>query len=156
MRAKDGVVERLNAVLTIDLTAINQYFAQSEIVRNWGFPRVAEKFYEMSLGEMKDAQKIIRHILFLDGLPNVQRMGQVRIGESVEEDLRLDLDAEIGALEALSEAAAHCETVGDFGTRELLEGMIREEEEHIDWIETQLETIRQVGVEHYLAQSMRD
>ena len=89
-------------------------------------------------------------------MPNVQRLGQVRIGESVEEDLRLDLDAEIGALEALAEAVAHCESVGDYGTRELLEDMVREEEQHLDWLETQLETIRQVGVEHYLAQSMRD
>ena len=156
MKAKEGVVERLNAILTVDLTAINQYFVQAEMARNWGFARVAEKFREFSMGEMRDAQAIVRRILYLDGLPNLQRLGAVKVGESVEEDLQLDLASETEALETITEAVAHCERVGDVGTREMLEDMAREEEEHVDWLETQIETIRQVGVEHYLAQNMRE
>ncbi len=156
MQAKEGVIDRLNGILTNDLTAINQYFVQSEIVRNWGFQRVAEKLKDLSMGEMKDAQTVMRHILYLEGLPNVQRIGQVKIGLSVHEDLQLDLETEVAALEMLSEAVAHCERVGDFGTRELLEDMVRDEEEHVDWFETQMETIKQVGIEHYLAQNIRD
>lgn len=156
MKAKEGVVERLNAILTVDLTAINQYFVQAEMARNWGFPRVAEKFREFSMGEMRDAQAIVRHVLYLDGLPNLQRLGAVKVGESVEENLRLDLASEMEALDALTEAVAHCERVGDVGTREMLEDMVRDEEEHVDWLETQIETIRQVGVEHYLAQNIRE
>ena len=156
MKAKEGVVERLNAILTVDLTAINQYFVQAEMARNWGFARVAEKFREFSMGEMRDAQAIVRRILYLDGLPNLQRLGAVKVGESVEEDLQLDLASETEALETIEEAVAHCERVGDVGTREMLEDMAREEEEHVDWLETQIETIRQVGVERYLAQNMRE
>lgn len=156
MKAKEGVVERLNAILTVDLTAINQYFVQAEMARNWGFARVAEKFREFSMGEMRDAQAIVRRILYLDGLPNLQRLGAVKVGESVEEDLQLDLASETEALETITEAVAHCERVGDVGTREMLEDMAREEEEHVDWLETQIETIRQVGVENYLAQNMRE
>lgn len=156
MKAKDGVVDRLNAILTIDLTAINQYFIQSEMVRNWGFLRMAEHLRESSMDEMRDAQKLVRHILYLEGLPNLQRLGSVQIGESVEENLQLDLASEMLALETLSEAIAHCEQAGDFGTREILEDMVREEEEHVDWLETQQETIRQVGISHYLAQNMRE
>ena len=156
MRAKEGVIDRLNAILTIDLTAINQYFVQSEMVRNWGFQRTAEHLRESSFGEMRDAQQLVRHILYLDGLPNLQRMGQIKVGESVEENLQLDLESEIEALEALTEAIAHCEQVGDFGTREILEEMVRDEEEHVDWLETQQETIRQIGIEHYLAQNVRE
>ena len=156
MKAKEGVVERLNAILTVDLTAINQYFVQAEMARNWGFARVAEKFREFSMGEMRDAQAIVRRILYLDGLPNLQRLGAVKVGESVEEDLQLDLASETEALETITEAVAHCERVGDVGTREMLEDMAREEEEHVDWLETQIETIRQVGVKRYLAQNMRE
>ena len=156
MRAKEGVVDRLNAILTIDLTAINQYFVQSEMVRNWGFHRTADHLRESSFGEMRDAQTIVRHILYLEGLPNLQRMGAVKVGESVEENLQLDLESEVEALETLSEAIAHCEQVGDFGTREILEEMVRDEEAHIDWLETQQETIRQIGIEHYLAQNIRE
>ena len=108
------------------------------------------------MGEMRDAQALVRHILYLEGLPNLQRLGPVKIGESVEENLQLDLESEMDALEALTEAIAHCEQVGDFGTREILEEMVRDEEAHIDWLETQQETIRQIGIEHYLAQNIRE
>ena len=156
MKAREGVVDRLNELLTIDLTAINQYFVQSEMVRNWGFERTAEKLRDLSMDEMRDAQKLVRHVLYLEGLPNLQRLGPIKIGESVAENLQLDLASEMSALETLAEAIAHCEQVGDFGTREILEDMVREEEEHVDWLETQQETIRQVGIEHYLAQNIRE
>lgn len=156
MQAKEGVVERLNAILTIDLTAINQYFIHSEMARNWGFERTAEHLRELSLGEMRDAQSVVRHILFLEGLPNLQRLGQVKVGESIAEDLQLDLAMEMETVDALREAIAHCESVGDYGTREMLEDMLHDEESHVDWLETQHELIRQVGAEHYLAQNIRE
>ena len=155
MKAKDGVVERLNNILTIELTAINQYFVQAEMCKNWGFERIYERFRDNSMEEMQDAQHIIRHILYLEGVPNLQRLNQIMVGESVQEDLELDLQAEQGAVEALTEAIAHCASVGDFTTRSILEEMVRSEEEHIDWIETQLETINIVGIDLYLNQQIR-
>ena len=155
MKAKDGVVERLNNLLTIELTAINQYFVQAEMCKNWGFERIYERFRSNSVEEMEDAQHIIRHILYLEGVPNLQRLNQIMVGESVQEDLELDLQAEQGAVEALTEAIAHCASVGDFTTRSILEGMVRSEEEHVDWIETQLETINIVGIDLYLNQQIR-
>ena len=155
MKAKDGVVERLNNILTIELTAINQYFVQAEMCKNWGFERIYEQFRDNSLEEMQDAQHIIRHILYLEGVPNLQRLNQIMVGESVREDLELDLQSEQGAVEALTEAIAHCASVGDFTTRSILEQMVRSEEEHVDWIETQLETINIVGIDLYLNQQIR-
>ena len=156
MKAKDGVVERLNTILTNELTAINQYFVQGEMCRNWGFERLHSKIYDLSIDEMKDAQHLIQHILYLEGIPNLQRLGQVMVGESVREDLDLDLAAEIAAVETLREAITHCASVGDYTTRNILEQMVRSEEEHIDWIETQIETINQVGLEIYLNQQIRE
>ena len=155
MKAKDGVVERLNNILTIELTAINQYFVQAEMCKNWGFERIYERFRSNSMEEMQDAQHLIGHILYLEGVPNVQRLNQVMVGESVQEDLELDLQAEQGAVEALTEAIAHCASVGDFTTRSILEEMVRSEEQHIDWLETQLETINIIGVDLYLNQQIR-
>ena len=155
MKAKDGVVERLNNILTIELTAINQYFVQAEMCKNWGFERIYERFRDNSMEEMQDAQHIIRHILYLEGVPNLQRLNQIMVGESVQEDLELDLQAEQGAVEALTEAIAHCASVGDFTTRSILGEMVRSEEEHIDWLETQLETINIVGIDLYLNQQIR-
>jgi bacterioferritin len=154
MKPKEGVVDRLNEILTIDLTAVNQYFVQAEMVRNWGFERLFKELRELSFGEMKDSQTLVRHILYLEGLPNLQRLGNVKVGESVEEDLRLDLESEVAAVNALAEAIRHCTEVGDFTTRDILEEMIRDEEEHVDWLETQLETIAQVGIANYLAQQI--
>ena len=155
MKAKDGVVERLNNILTIELTAINQYFVQAEMCKNWGFERIYERFRSNSMEEMQDAQHLIGHILYLEGVPNVQRLNQVMVGESVQEDLELDLQAEQGAVEALTEAIVHCALVGDFTTRSILEEMVRSEEQHIDWLETQLETINIIGVDLYLNQQIR-
>jgi bacterioferritin len=154
MKAKEGVVDLLNGILTIDLTVINQYFVQSEMVRNWGYERLSERLRDLSIGEMKDAQEIIRRILYLEGLPNLQRLNQVKVGESPEEDLRLDLASEIEAVEALANAIKHCSDVGDHGTREMLEDMLRDEEEHIDWFESQIMAMEKIGVELYLAQHL--
>lgn len=156
MKAKDGVVERLNRLLTIELTAINQYFIHAEMANNWGFRRVGAKFRENSLSEMEDAQHMIRHILYLEGVPNLQRLNQVMVGESVLEDLNLNLEGERAAVDVLSEAITHCASVGDYTTRSILEGMVREEEEHIDWLETQIETINQIGLELYLNQQIHE
>ena len=156
MKAKEGVVDRLNAILTIDLTAINQYFVQSEMVRNWGFQRTAEHLREASMGEMRDAQRIVRHILYLEGVPNLQRLNQVMVGETVMEDLELDLQAEMNAVSALMDAISHCEQVQDYTTRGILQEMIRSEEEHVDWLETQLETIKIIGMDLWLNQQIHE
>ena len=156
MKAKEGVVDRLNNILTIELTAINQYFVQAEMCKNWGFDRLYNKFREISTDEMKDTEHLIRHILYLEGLPNLQRMNQVMVGESVQEDLELDLQSEQNAVEVVTEAITHCAQVGDYTTRGMLEEMVRSEEEHVDWLETQLETINQIGIELYLNQQIKN
>ena len=156
MKAKEGVVDRLNNILTIELTAINQYFVQAEMCKNWGFERLYNKFREISTDEMKDTEHLIRHILYLEGLPNLQRMNQVMVGESVQEDLELDLQSEQNAVEVVTEAITHCAQVGDYTTRGMLEEMVRSEEEHVDWLETQLETINQIGIELYLNQQIKN
>jgi len=154
MQAKPGVVDRLNAMLTIELTAINQYFVQAEVCRNWGYERLYAKFRHSSLDEMKDTQQIIAHILYLEGVPNMQRMEQVMVGETVLEHLQLNLELERKAVENLREAISHCRDVEDYTTRKMFEDMIASEETHIDWIENQLEAIRQVGLELYLSQQL--
>lgn len=156
MQAKPGVVDRLNAMLTIELTAINQYFVQAEVCRNWGYERLYERFRHSSLEEMKDTQAIIAHILYLEGVPNMQRMEQVMVGETVLEHLQLNLELERKAVETLREAISHCRDVEDYTTRKMFEDMIASEETHIDWIENQLEAIRQVGLELYLSQQLKD
>jgi bacterioferritin len=154
MRAELGVVEALDEILTMDLTAINQYFLQSEVCRNWGYERLARKFNELSIGEMRDAQTIMRHILYLERMPNMQRLGNIRVGRDVEEQLRFTLDAEVSAIGKLSEAVAHCQEVGDFTTREILEEMLVDERDHVDWVESQLSLIEQVGAQNYMAQQI--
>jgi len=154
VRAKEGVVERLNRILTNELTAINQYFLQAEMCRHWGYERLYHALYDFSIDEMKDAKQLIEHILYLEGLPNLQRLGTVRVGESAPEHLRLARESELEAVETYREAIAHCAQVGDYTTRNLLEEMVRDEEEHIDWLETQLEAIRQLGETNYLAQQL--
>ena len=156
MQAKPGVIDRLNTILTIELTAINQYFVQSEICRNWGYDRLAEKFRHSSMEEMKDTPAIIAHILYLEGMPNMQRLNQVRVGENVLEHMQLNLQLEVEAVEALREAITHCHSVGDYTTRKMFEDMIASEETHIDWIENQLEAINQIGLELYLSQQLKE
>jgi len=156
LKAKDGVVDHLNNLLTIELTAINQYFVQAEMCKNWGFNRLYKRFRDVSLEEMEDAQHLIQHILYLEGVPNLQRLNQVMVGETVMEDLELDLQAEMNAVAALVDAISHCEQVQDYTTRGILQEMIRSEEDHVDWLETQLETIKIIGIDLSLNQRIRE
>jgi len=150
------VVDHLNNLLTIELTAINQYFVQAEMCKNWGFNRLYKRFRDVSLEEMEDAQHLIQHILYLEGVPNLQRLNQVMVGESVMEDLELDLQSEMNAVSALVDAIGHCEQVQDYTTRGILQEMIRSEEEHVDWLETQLETIKIIGMDLWLNQQIHE
>ena len=155
MKAKEGVVNILNKVLTADLTAINQYFVHAKMCENWGYERLYHTVRERSIDEMKDADEIIGHILYLEGVPNVQRMNSVHVGETVPEQLKLDLKAEQEMLALLSEGVAHCTKVMDFTTRHMFEDMAKDVDAHIDWIEVQQETIKQVGLENYLAEQIK-
>ncbi len=155
MKAKEGVVNILNKVLTADLTAINQYFVHAKMCQNWGYERLYHKIYERSIDEMKDADVLIGHILYLEGVPNVQRMNSVHVGETVSEQLKLDLKAEQEMLAILNDGIIHCTKVMDFTTRHMLEDMAKDVDGHIDWIETQMETIKQVGLENYLAEQIK-
>ena len=155
MKAKEGIVDILNKILTEELTVINQYFLHAKMCKNWGYERLHHHVLDRSYGEMKDAQVVVDHILFLEGLPNMQRLGTVKIGETVPEQLKADLDKEKGMVKLMSEGVKHCTKVGDFSTRHMLEDMIQEEEEHIDWIETQLETIKQTGLQNYLSEQIK-
>jgi bacterioferritin len=150
------IVELLNEVLTAELTAINQYFVHAKMQANWGYRRLADATRDESIDEMKHAEKIVERILFLDGVPNLQRLGALRVGETVPEQLRLDLDLELEAIPRLNAGIAAAVAAGDNGTRELLEGVLVDEEEHADWLETQLGLIAQLGEPHYLAQQLRD
>ncbi len=154
MRGNDAVIEFLNDVLTAELTAINQYFVDSKMLANWGYQRLADKVRADSIDEMGDAEKLIERILYLEGVPNLQRLGSVRVGESVPEKLTLALQVETEAIERLNRGIALCTEVGDNGSREVAETILAGEEEHADWLETQLELIRQVGEPHYLAQQI--
>ena len=155
MKAKEGVVDLLNKILTEELTVINQYFLHAKMCKNWGYERLHDHVQERSFGEMKDAQHVIDHILYLEGLPNMQRLGTVKIGETVPEQLKADLDKEKAMVALLTDGIQHCMKVGDFTTRHMLEDMVTDEDKHIDWIETQLETIKQVGLENYLSEQIK-
>jgi bacterioferritin len=155
MKAKEGIIELLNKILTADLTAINQYFLHAKMCENWGYERLHHKVKERSFDEMKDADELIEHILYLEGVPNVQRLGTVHVGETVPEQFKTDLQAEKEMLGLLSEGVAHCAKVGDYTTRHMLEDMAEDVDEHIDWIETQMETVKQVGLENYLSEQIK-
>jgi bacterioferritin len=154
MRGDDEVLELLNEVLTGELTAVNQYFLHAKMCDNWGYKRLAEKVRDESIEEMKHAEDLVERILYLEGVPNLQRLGTLRIGETVLEQVQADLAVEQSALERLGKGIALCLAKGDHGSRDLLESILTDEEEHVDWLETQLETIRQIGIEHYLAQQL--
>jgi bacterioferritin len=155
MKAKEGVIEMLNKMLTADLTAVNQYFLHAKMCENWGYERLHEKVRSRSIDEMKDADEIIGHILYLEGIPNIQRLGTVHIGETVPEQLKADLKAEQEMLKMLTDGVTHCTKVGDYTTRHLFEDMAKDVDAHIDWIETQLESIRHVGLENYLSEQIK-
>ncbi|MEJ2229751.1 MAG: bacterioferritin [Nitrospirales bacterium] len=156
MKAKKGIIDFLNKILTNELTAINQYFLHGEMCGNWGYKQLHNEIRKHSIDEMKHAEELIEHILYLEGVPNLQRLGTLNIGEKVPEQLKSDLALEREAVTLLTEAITHCTSVGDYTTRHKLENIVKSEEEHVDWIETQLETIKQVGVENYLAQHMHE
>jgi bacterioferritin len=156
MRGDRAVVELLNEVLTSELTAINQYFIHAKMMSNWGYDRLADHTRDESIGEMKHAESLIERILFLEGTPNLQRLFPVQVGEDVPEQLRLDLEVEYVAIKRLNDGIATCLEVGDNGSRELLAEILQSEEEHADWLETQLEAIRQLGDVAYLSQQLHD
>ena len=150
MKGDKDVIKHLNAALKNELTAINQYFLHYRMLENWGFTRLAKYEYGESIDEMKHADKLAARVLFLDGLPNFQLLGRLRIGESVEEVLKADLELEREAIPPLRDAIAHCEKVRDYVSRELFEHILENEEEHVDFLETQLSMIEAMGIQNYI------
>ncbi len=155
MKGSQKVIDLLNEVLTGELTAINQYFIHAKMCQNWGFERLYKKMYHESIDEMKHADRLIERILYLEGVPNLQRLAKVTVGETVPEQLQVDLEIERVALERLNQGIAMCRDEGDNGSRALLEHILVSEEEHVDWIEAQLDQIKQMGVENYLSQQVK-
>ncbi|MDG1480729.1 MAG: bacterioferritin [Myxococcota bacterium] len=154
LKTDKRVIDALNTILTGELTAINQYFLHAKMCQNWGYERLYKVIYGESIDEMKHADALIERILFLGGLPNVQRLDNVNIGETVAEQLQADLAFEHIAIPRLKEAIDLCYTCADHGTRTLLEKILSSEEEHVDWLEAQLELIEQIGIQNYLAQQL--
>jgi bacterioferritin len=154
MKGDARVVEHLNLQLRNELTAINQYFLHSRTLRHWGYGKLAKVEYDESIGEMKHADRLIQRILVLEGLPNLQDLGKLLIGQTVPEILDCDLQSERGSQATLKEAIAHCEPVRDYVSREILEDILEDTEKHIDWLETQLELVAAVGEANYLQSQM--
>lgn len=155
MKGDPKVIDLLNEILTGELTAINQYFLHAKMCKNWGYERLHEHIRKESIDEMKHADMLIERILYLEGLPNVQRLGKVNIAQSVVEMLKNDLAVEAVAIPLLNKTIETCRQAGDNGSEALLTGILTSEEEHVDWLEAQLELVKQVGEAHYLAQQIR-
>ncbi|MCX7393038.1 MAG: bacterioferritin [Planctomycetales bacterium] len=154
MQGKQSVIDALNAGLTIELTAINQYFVQSKMCRNWGLNKLADKHYVESIGEMKHAEKLIDRIIFLEGVPEIARYDVIRVGTTVPEQFENDLVLETKGVHAYNAAVQICLEAQDAGSRELLAGILVESEEHVDWLESQIDLISKIGIQLYMAQQM--
>jgi len=154
VKGHDQVIQLLNDVLTAELTAVNQYWIHARMCENWGYRRLWEKIRAESLDEMKHADRLVERILNLEGVPNLQRLGKVNVGQTVKEQFRLDLEVEEAAIKALNAGIETARSLGDNGTRELLESILEGEEEHANWLEAQLTLIDQVGEANYLAQQI--
>jgi len=154
VKGDSKILEALNEILTSELTAINQYFVHAKMCENWGYQKLAAKKREESMEEMKHADEVIDRILLLDGVPNMQRLSPVRVGEEPVEQHQVDLELEVDAQKRLNDAIALCRDKADNGTRELLERILKDEEDSIDWLESQLHLVKQVGRERYLAEQM--
>lgn len=154
MKGDAKVIEHLNKILANELVAINQYFLHSRMYKDWGLKELAEHEYEESIDEMKHADILIERILFLEGLPNLQNLGKLLIGENTQEMLKCDLQLELKGIPDLRDAITYCESIRDYGSRELLERILESEEEHVDWLETQISLIDKIGLENYLQSKM--
>jgi bacterioferritin len=154
MKGDAKIIEALNRALTIELTAINQYFIHSKMCANWGFGALAKKHWDESMGEMKHAEKLIERILFLDGIPNIARYDVIRAGTSVKEQFEHDLRLELGGVKAYNEAIELAIRLKDAGSRELMERILVDSEEHVDWLETQLSVIKDIGIDNYLSEQL--
>ena len=155
MKGDTKVIEFLNQILKNELTAINQYFLHARMLEDWGFESLGQKEYEESIEEMQHADELVQRILFLEGLPNLQDLGRLRIGENVREILECDLAMEHQAIPDLRDAVEHCEQVRDFVSRDLFQKILTDEESHVDWLETQLGVMDQVGEQNYLQSQMK-
>ena len=155
MKGDAKIIDILNEVLTAELTAINQYFVHAEMCENWGFDRLHGIIRKHSIGEMKHAEELIERVLFLEGIPNVQRLGKIVIGENVQEILKADYALELDALPRLQQGIETCRELGDNNSRHLLEEILEDEEEHVDWLEAQMSLIEQVGLQNYLSEQIK-
>ena len=154
MKGDKAIIKRLNAVLTNELTAVNQYFLHARMYQDWGFARLGKITYDESIGEMKHADKLIKRILFLEGLPNLQDLHKLKIGETVPECLAADLAVEVAGRIDQIEGIKECEATGDYATREILREILSDTEEHIDFLETQLSLVKSLGEQNYLQSAL--
>jgi bacterioferritin len=154
MRGRPEIIDALNEILTAELTAVNQYWLHARMCENWGYERLWKHVREESIDEMKHADKLIERVLYLEGVPNVQRLGKISVGQTVPEQLKLDLDVERAAVARFNQSIELCRSLGDHGSRELLEDMLESEEKHVNWLEAQLTLIAQMGEPQYLAQQI--
>jgi bacterioferritin len=156
MKGDAKVIAALNDILTAELTAINQYFLHAKMCKNWGFKKIAHKIYKESIDEMKHADVLVDRILFLEGIPNLQKLDKLNIGEDVKEQLESDLALENKAIPRLRKAIELCWDASDHGTRDILEKILVSEEEHTDWLETQLSVVKDIGLQNYLTQQLEE